>query len=71
MSDGGLYLGASCSSHVHREDFDATIREAAHASKVGLQVLDRGGAGFDHPVPIGFPEGAYLTSTLCRVVRQR
>lgn len=71
VTDGGLYLGASCSSHVHREDFDATIREAAHAAKVSVQVLERSGAGFDHPVPVGFPEGAYLKSTLCRVLRLR
>ena len=71
VTDGGLYLGASCSSHVHRDDFDTTIREAAHAAKVSVQVLERGGAGFDHPVPIGFLEGAYLKSTLCRVVRLR
>ena len=69
VADGGLYLGASCSSHVHREDFDATIREAAHAAGVEAQVLHRGSAGFDHPVPAGFPEGAYLKSTLVRVRR--
>ena len=67
VTPGGMYWGASCSSHVHREDFDATIREAAHAAKRSVQVLARAGAGVDHPVPIGFPEGAYLKSTLCRV----
>lgn len=66
LMPGGLYLAASCSSHVSRPDFEQTLREAAHAVRRPLQVLARGGAGFDHPVPLGFPEGEYLTMTLCR-----
>lgn len=67
VTPGGLYLAASCSSHVPRVDFEQTLREAAHAVRRPLQVLARGGAGFDHPVPLGFPEGEYLVMTLCRV----
>ena len=66
VAPGGLYLAASCSSHVHRDDFEQTLREAAHGARRPLQVLGRWGAGFDHPVPMGFPEGDYLTVTLCR-----
>ena len=67
VEPGGLYLGASCSSHVTRDDFEATLRESAHANKRVLTVLGRTGAGFDHPIPIGFPEGEYLKSVLVRV----
>jgi 23S rRNA (cytosine1962-C5)-methyltransferase len=67
VEPGGLYLAASCSSHVTREDFEATLRESAHAQKRMLTVLARLGAGFDHPIPLGFPEGEYLKSVLVRV----
>lgn len=65
---GGLLLAASCSSHVGRADFETTLREAAHGARRRLQVLERSGAGVDHPVPLGFPEGDYLTVVLARVV---
>jgi 23S rRNA (cytosine1962-C5)-methyltransferase len=67
VEPGGLYLAASCSSHVTREDFEATMRESAHGQKRVLTILARNGAGFDHPIPIGFPEGEYLKSVLVRV----
>ena len=65
--DGGFWLAASCSSHVDRPSFEATLRESAHAARKRLVVLGRWGAGADHPVPIGFPEGEYLTVVLARV----
>ena len=68
--DGGLYLAASCSSQVDRPAFEATLRKAARSRGIELQVLARSGAGFDHPVPLGFPEGAYLKACLCRVERR-
>jgi 23S rRNA (cytosine1962-C5)-methyltransferase len=66
LDSKGLYLAASCSSHVDREAFETTLREAAHATRRPLQVLGRWGAGPDHPVLLGFPEGDYLTVTLVR-----
>lgn len=68
VAPGGRLLAASCSSHVHRPDFEQTLREAGHGARRHVQVLARWGAGFDHPVPLGFPEGEYLTVTLCRVL---
>jgi 23S rRNA (cytosine1962-C5)-methyltransferase len=68
LSPGGLYLAASCSSHVDREAFETTLREAAHGVRRPLQILGRWGAGADHPVRMGFPEGDYLTVTLARAI---
>ncbi len=68
IAAGGLYLAASCSSHVDRAAFEETLRKAARGVRVELQVLERGGADFDHPVPLGFPEGEYLVWTLARVL---
>jgi 23S rRNA (cytosine1962-C5)-methyltransferase len=67
--DGGLYFAASCSSQVDRSAFEDTLQAGARTAKVSLTVLGRSGAGFDHPVPLGFPEGEYLVATLCRVQR--
>lgn len=67
VTPGGLYLGASCSSHVDRRAFEQTLLAGARRAKVALTVLERGAAGFDHPAPLGFPEGDYLCATLCRV----
>jgi 23S rRNA (cytosine1962-C5)-methyltransferase len=68
LEPGGWYLAASCSSHVDRAAFEETLREAAHARRRTLQVAGRWGAGADHPVPLGFPEGEYLKVVLARAV---
>lgn len=69
--DGGIYLAASCSSRVDRAAFEDTLLRAARTVGVELQVLERGGPGFDHPVPLGFPEGEYLVVLTCRVLASR
>ncbi|NLN61511.1 MAG: class I SAM-dependent rRNA methyltransferase [Myxococcales bacterium] len=70
VCDGGYYLAASCSSHIHRDAFEGTVRDAAHERKRSVQVLQRMGAGMDHPVPLGFAQGDYLTTLLCRIHRR-
>jgi 23S rRNA (cytosine1962-C5)-methyltransferase len=66
LSDGGLYLAASCSSHVNRDAFEQTVKDGAEKAGAVLQVLGRWGAAADHPRLLGFPEGDYLTVLLCR-----
>jgi 23S rRNA (cytosine1962-C5)-methyltransferase len=67
VADHGLYLAASCSSHVRAADFLETLREGARRSKRILSVLEQTGAPFDHPRLLAFPEGDYLKVFLCRV----
>jgi 23S rRNA (cytosine1962-C5)-methyltransferase len=69
LSNGGLYLAASCSSHVSRDAFEQTLRDAAEKLGVVLQVLGRWGAAPDHPRLLAFPEGDYLKVVLCRAMR--
>ena len=64
---GGLYLAASCSSHVRANDFLDTLREGARRAKRVLSILEQTGAPFDHPRLLAFPEGDYLKVALCRV----
>jgi 23S rRNA (cytosine1962-C5)-methyltransferase len=59
VSDG-LYVAASCSSHVDRAAFEESLRRGAgHARRV-IQVLERSSAPVDHPRLLAFPEGDYL-----------
>lgn len=64
---GGLYLAASCSSHVRMADFLDTLREGARRARRVLAILEQTGAPFDHPRPLAFPEGDYLKVVLLRV----
>lgn len=68
LAPGALYVAASCSSHVGREDFEGTLREGARRARRVLQVLDRWGPPPDHPRLLAFPEGDYLKVSLLRVV---
>lgn len=68
VAPGGLYLAASCSSHVDRAAFEQTLRVGAERSRRVLQVLDRWGAPPDHPTLVAFPEGDYLKCTLLRAL---
>jgi 23S rRNA (cytosine1962-C5)-methyltransferase len=66
LAAGGYYLAASCSSHVDRQAFEASLREGARRARRVLQVLERWGAPADHPRLLAFPEGDYLKVTLLR-----
>lgn len=68
LARGGIYFGASCSSHVRREAFDETILGGAARARRPLQLLDAWGAAPDHPRLPAFPEGDYLKSTLVRAL---
>lgn len=71
VKPGGMYLTASCSSHIDRETFESTLREGAHGAGKSLQILGRWGAGADHPVLLGFSAGDYLCALLSRVSPKR
>jgi 23S rRNA (cytosine1962-C5)-methyltransferase len=60
---GGLICAASCSSHVERADFLATLDLGA-----GFELLEVAGAAeADHPVLPEFPEGDYLKFAIGRL----
>jgi 23S rRNA (cytosine1962-C5)-methyltransferase len=66
LEPGGLYLAASCSSHVRSQDFLDTLREGARRARRVLTILEQTGAPFDHPRMLAFPEGDYLKVVLVR-----
>lgn len=59
LSKNGLFCAASCSSHVSLNDFLATLDDVA-LGRDDLRIVEIAGAGPDHPVLAGFPEGRYL-----------
>lgn len=69
VKPGGLYLAASCSSHVNMEAFEGTVLHAAtrRDGRV-LQILERWSAPADHPRIAAFPEGDYLKVILARLI---
>ncbi len=63
----GLLCASSCSSHLGKDDFLATIE--AGVREAGCRWVFEGlyGAAFDHPVLPAFPEGDYLKFVMGRV----
>jgi 23S rRNA (cytosine1962-C5)-methyltransferase len=57
---GGTLCAASCSSHVDRAAFLATVRDGARDAGRRFELHELRGAGPDHPVVTQFPEGDYL-----------
>jgi 23S rRNA (cytosine1962-C5)-methyltransferase len=66
LASGGILCSASCSSHITEEDLVGVLREAASKQKRPLRLVERRGAGADHPVLPGFPEGRYLKFLVAR-----
>ena len=57
---GGILCAASCSSHVDRDTFVATVVDGARRRRPAGELREMRGAGLDHPVVPQFPEGDYL-----------
>jgi 23S rRNA (cytosine1962-C5)-methyltransferase len=57
----------TCSQHVDATLFHHVVCAAAADARRDVQVLQRLGAGPDHPVALGHPEGEYLHGLLLRV----
>lgn len=60
VAPGGVLCAASCSSHVGRDAFVATVTEGAREAGRRWALREVHGAGPDHPVSPVFPEGDYL-----------
>jgi 23S rRNA (cytosine1962-C5)-methyltransferase len=67
LAPGGILVTCSCSHHVGETLLEEILREAAAKAQVDLQVLERRGAGPDHPTDVFCPEGRYLKCFVARV----
>jgi 23S rRNA (cytosine1962-C5)-methyltransferase len=66
LKPGGILVSCSCSYHLSEEMLEELILDAAQDAGRPVQLLERRGAGRDHPVLLGVPETHYLK---CLVLR--
>lgn len=67
VAPGGLFLTCSCSGLLDVAEFEQIVLRSAGRRRRRLQILDRTGAGPDHPVMSNCPEGRYLKTLWARV----
>ncbi|MBC2606455.1 class I SAM-dependent rRNA methyltransferase [Pelagicoccus albus] len=60
VKPGGLMATYSCSGQLSAEEFEAMAIRSAHRAGRRLQIIERTGAGADHPVMSNCPESRYL-----------
>jgi 23S rRNA (cytosine1962-C5)-methyltransferase len=65
---GGLAVACSCSGRVSRVQFDELVSAAAARSGRSIQILERRGAGRDHPELALVPETGHLKCWILRVL---
>ncbi|MEW6430703.1 MAG: class I SAM-dependent rRNA methyltransferase [Myxococcota bacterium] len=64
----GLLVTCSCSGKVSRALFEEIVLDAAADAKRQVQILERRGAGIDHPALGALPETEYLKAWFLRVL---
>ncbi|MGE5716958.1 MAG: class I SAM-dependent methyltransferase, partial [Acidobacteriota bacterium] len=67
LAPGGLLLACSCSGRISPDLFQKVIFAAALDAGRPARLLEKRGAGPDHPVSIDCPEGEYLKAYLLSV----
>ncbi|MFL5346445.1 MAG: class I SAM-dependent rRNA methyltransferase [Hyalangium sp.] len=64
----GLLVTCSCSGKLSREAFEEMVISAAEDARRPVQILERRGAGLDHPVLAGLLETEYLKALYVRAL---
>ena len=68
LKPGGVLITASCSYHMPEPELEALVLDAANDAGRKVQLIERRGAGRDHPVLLGVPETRYLKCFFLRVL---
>ena len=68
LRPNGLLFTCSCSGKLEREEFEQMVLSAAQDAKRNIQILERRGAGLDHPVLASLPESEYLKVLVVRAL---
>jgi 23S rRNA (cytosine1962-C5)-methyltransferase len=63
----GCLVTCSCSYHIHEQDFEAILADAAVDARTTVTVVEKRRQARDHPVVLGAPETYYLK---CFVLRR-
>jgi len=67
LKPGGCLVTCSCSYHIHEDDFEAILADAATDAGATVTVVEKRRQARDHPVVLGVPETYYLK---CFVLRR-
>ena len=67
LNEGGILVTCSCSHFFDSNTFYDMIVHAAMDSHKKVQILEKRGAGPDHPVLAGYPKSEYLKCAICVV----
>ena len=67
LKPGGCLITCSCSYHIHEDDFEAILADAATDAGATVTVVEKRRQARDHPVVLGVPETYYLK---CFVLRR-
>ena len=70
IKSNGVYISASCSSHIRADVFKNILHQSALQSGATIRIANSWGAAADHPVLKGFPEGEYLKVFLVEVQKR-
>ena len=65
---GGYLISSSCSHHIDEAHFEAMLQAAAADAHREVQIIERRGAGRDHPVLLALRETRYLKCYVLRVL---
>jgi 23S rRNA (cytosine1962-C5)-methyltransferase len=68
LRPGGFLITCSCSHHVSEALFEEMLETAASDAKRRFQIVERRGAGRDHPVLLNLPETRYLKCFILRAL---
>jgi 23S rRNA (cytosine1962-C5)-methyltransferase len=68
LRPGGHLITASCTYHVNEAMFEDMLESAASDAKRRVQIIERRGAGKDHPVLLQLRETRYLKCFVLRAL---
>lgn len=68
LEPGGILVTCSCSHFFDSNTFYDMIMKAATDAHRTVQILEKRGAGPDHPVLVGYPKSEYLKCAIVRVL---
>jgi 23S rRNA (cytosine1962-C5)-methyltransferase len=60
LNPGGCLITCSCSYHVHEDDFERLLTEAAVDAGATVSLVEKRRQSRDHPILLGVPETHYL-----------
>ncbi|MAT92578.1 MAG: RlmI/RlmK family 23S rRNA methyltransferase [Halioglobus sp.] len=66
LQPGGLLVSASCSMHLSRAELIGALAQASARAGCGVQIIEQGGQGPDHPIHPAIPETGYLKTLFAR-----